>query len=192
MRSGWPSSSTRTCRCARLTQLKIDNTILEEEVKRLQMLLKNAESKNDDGLMMNEFEEEAQRDNEELEQMYKMNLEAKEAQIADMEEEIIGLQNDNDLMKLKLDFLQNGMDDLNRRNDDMSLKLEFLDEAKECIRELTNKVNLLTEQKSSLEGRRRRPRPDREAQERKEKQLLQLQQLGHVRRQHGLHADARP
>ena len=125
--------------------------MLEEEVKRLQQQLKNAEKKGDN-IMIDNFEDEEQNDNDELEQMYRMNLEAKDAQIADYEEEIEELRSDYDLLKLSEEFLKKGMDNLNEQLHEKDLKLEFLDEAKECIRELNNKVTLLTEQKSSLEG----------------------------------------
>ena len=55
-------------------------------------------------------------------------------------------------MKLQQDFLQKGTDNLNKLLNEKDLKLDFIDNSKEHIRELTNKVNLLTEQKSSLEG----------------------------------------
>lgn len=131
------------------TQLKIDLLVMEEQVKRLQTALRMAESKDENMLL---GDDDMLNENRELEEMYARNLEAKDAQIADMEEEIEELKSDNDLMKLNLDFMKTGMDNLNQQLLEKDLKLEFLDEAKDCIRELTNKVNLLTEQKSSLEG----------------------------------------
>ena len=125
---------------------------MEEEVKRLQTALRMAERK-DDNMMIEG--DDMLNENNELEEMYARNLEAKDAQIADMEDEIEELKSDNDLLKLNLDFMKTGMDNLNQQLHEKDLKLEFLDEAKECIRELTNKVNLLSEQKSSLEGRDR-------------------------------------
>lgn len=107
-----------------------------------------AENK-DDNLMTEDYMGD---DNNELEDMYTRNLEAKDAQIADMEDEIMELKDENDLLKLNVEFMTKGMENLNKELSEKELKLEFVDEAKECIRQLTNKVNLLTEQKSSLEG----------------------------------------
>lgn len=132
-----------------VNNLKIENQILELEVERLTGLLRASEKK-DDNFGMFEFDEQ-RKDNEELELMYKQNLEAKDAQIADMEDEIAELRNDRDLLQLNMDFLKKGMDDLNEQLHEKEIKLEFLDEAKQCIRDLNLKVNLLTEQKASLE-----------------------------------------
>lgn len=117
----------------------------------MQDALRIAENK-DEHDMMGFGYNEAQRDNEELEQMYQMNLEAKDAQLADMENEYNEMKNEFDIQKLQLDFLTKANEDLNIQLHEKDMKLEFLDEAKECIRELTNKVSLLSEQKSSLEG----------------------------------------
>jgi chromosome segregation ATPase len=146
------------------TQLKIDLLVMEDEVKRLQTALRMAERKDDN--LLGGGDDDFLNENNELEEMYARNLEAKDAQIADMEDEIEELKNDNDLLKLNLDFMKTGMDNLNQQLHEKDLKLEFLDEAKECIRELTNKVNLLTEQKSSLEGKIASFRPDSETKER--------------------------
>lgn len=122
---------------------------MEDEISQLKEALRMAENKDDHMMLGHDMGE----DHNEMEEMYAMNLEAKDAQIADMEDEIQELKNDNDLLKLNVEFMTKGMENLNKELNEKELKLEFVDEAKECIRQLTNKVNLLSEQKNSLEGK---------------------------------------
>lgn len=132
-----------------VNNLKIENQILALEVEKLTSLLRASENKDDTFGMFDG--DEQRKDNEELEQMYKQNLEAKDAQIADMEDEISELRMERDMLQLNKDFLKQGIDDLNEQLQEKDIKLEFLDEAKQCIRDLNLKVNLLTDQKASLE-----------------------------------------
>jgi hypothetical protein len=138
-------------------QLKIDVVVLEAEVERLEELLKEAQDKDlITGLGRGDNQEV-----HELEMMFQANLEAKDAQIADLEQEIDMLRSDNDVLNLGSEFLKSGMNNLTEQMKEKDMKLEFLDEAKDCIRDLTIKVNTLTEAKSSLEDQIQRLKKER-------------------------------